>query len=77
MVQSQQVNPSKWGLIIISPKLNKPPVTYEIFLNSTTIPQTTTANYLGFIKDSNQKFHHHILLFEQKISRTMKILSKL
>ena len=47
------VNPYKSNIIIITPKLNKPPVTFEIYLNSTLISQTTTANYLGIIINCN------------------------
>ena len=65
------------NIIIIPPKLNKLPITIEIYLNRTLIPQTTTANYLGIIIDSNLKFHHHNLLLEHKISKRVGILAKL
>ena len=55
------VNPSKSNIIITTFKPNKPSITFEIFLNRTFILQTTIANYLGIITDSNLKFHHHIL----------------
>ena len=67
------VNPSKSNIVIIPPKLNKPPVTIDIYLNSALNPQTTTANYSGIILDSNLKFHHHMLLLEHKILRTENI----
>ena len=69
-----KANPSKSNIIIITSQLNKPTVTVEIFLNSTLIPQTTPANYLGIIIDANLKFHRHILSLEHRTSRTVGIL---
>ena len=43
----------------------------------TLIPQTSAANYLGITKDTDLKFHNHIVLLKHKISRTIGILSKL
>ena len=71
------VNPSKSNIIIIPPKLNQLPITVEIYLNHTLIPQTLATNYLGITIDTDLKFHNHVVLLELKISRTIGILSKL
>ena len=71
------VNPAKSNIIIIPPKLNKPPATIGGYLDSTFIPQTLTVNYLGITIDADLKLHNHILLLERKILRTIRILSKL
>ena len=71
------VNHAKSNIIIIPPKLNKPPATIGSYLDSTLIPQTLNVNYLGITIDADLKFHNHIFLLEDKISRTIEILSKL
>ena len=71
------VNPSKSNFLIIPPKLNKPFLQTNVFLNNISIPQCISIRYLGLTIDMNLNFDFHISNIAYKTSRTVGIISKI
>ena len=71
------VNLSKSNFLIIPPKLNKPFLQTNVFLNNISIPQCISIKYLGLTIDMNLTFDFHISNIAYKISRTVGIISKI
>ena len=71
------LNPSKSNHLIISPKQNilSPHVT--LIVNNLPILSCDKAKYLGVFIDSRLNFHSHIKSVENKVARSVGILSKL
>ena len=71
------LNPSKSNHLIISPKQNilSPHVT--LIVNNLLILSCDKAKYLGVFIDSRLNFHSHIKSVENKVARSVGILSKL
>ena len=71
------LNPSKSNHLIISPKQNilSPHVT--LIVNNLPILSCDKAKYLGVFIDSRLNFHSHIKSVENKVARSLGILSKL
>ena len=71
------LNPSKSNHLIISTKQNilSPHVT--LIVNNLPILSCDKAKYLGVFIDSRLNFHSHIKSVENKVARSMGILSKL
>ena len=71
------LNPSKSNHLIISPKQNilSPHVT--LIVNNLPILSCDKAKYLGVFIDLRLNFHSHIKSVENKVARSVGILSKL
>jgi len=71
------VNATKSNVLIITPKINKPQSTVNLYLNNILLPQSSSVKYLGITIDANLAFDQHIVQIEHKISRAVRIISKL
>ena len=65
------------NIIIIPSKQNKPPATFETYLNSALIPQTSTTNYLEMTINTDMIFYNHIIIIKTQNIEDNRILSKL
>ena len=71
------VNPSKSNFLIIPPKLNKPFLQTNVFLNNISIAQCISIKCLSLTIEMNLNFDFHISNIAYKISRTVRIISKI
>ena len=71
------LNPSKSNHLIISPKQNIQSPHFALIVNNLPILSYDKANYLGVFIDSRLNFHSHIKSVENKVARSVGILSKL
>ena len=71
------LNPTKSNYLIVAPKMNPIPSQICLTLNDTEIPYSNNVKYLGVHIDPQLNFQAHIRATEQKISRSIGIISKL
>ena len=73
------VNPVKSNAMIISPKQCNayPTPTTSLLYDEVPVKIVNEFKYLGVVLDSKFDFHAHIQLIENKISRTVGVISKL
>ena len=72
-----QINPEKSKAIIVSPKLNTPQPELNLLYNTANISLNDFHKYLGVILDYKLNFQLHILSLENRVSRSVGVLSKL
>ena len=71
------INPSKFNILIIPPKINQPTPTVDLRVSNSLIPQHIITRHFGVTTDDNLKFDHHIIDIEHKVSKNVGIISKL
>ena len=71
------LNPSKSNHLVISPPKIIPSPHFALIVNNLPILSCDKAKYLGVFIDSQLNFHSHIKSVENKIARSVGILSKL
>ena len=71
------LNPAKSNLLIITPKLNSPSINIDIQCMDGLIKSVNKAKYLGILLDAKLTFSDHVQVLENKVSRSVGILSKL
>ena len=69
------VNPSKYNIIIVPPKINQS--VDDSIIDTTPVAIVSEAKYLGIIIDNTLTFNPHIAHLEVRLSRSVGILSKL
>ena len=79
MAPSQQapLNPAKSNYLIVAPKMHPIPSQICLTLNDTEIPHSNNVKFLGVRIDPQLNFQAHIRATEQRISRSIGIISKL
>ena len=71
------LNPSKSNHLIISPQQNILSLHVTLIINNLPILSCDKAKYLGIFIDSRLNFHSHLKSVENKVARSVGILSKL
>ena len=71
------INPSKSNALVIPPNLSQPLPSVDLSINNSLLPFCLSAKYLGVTLDTQLNFDKHISSVENKISRTVGIISKL
>ena len=71
------LNPAKSNLLITTPKFNSLSVSIDIQCTDSLIKSVNKARYLGVLLDVKLTFSGHIKVLENKIARSVVILSKL
>ena len=71
------LNAAKSEALVVSPYVRKsePPVTFEI--GKDFFQSSISAKYLGVTIDNHLSFNQHITLLENKIARSVGVISKL
>ena len=72
-----EINPTKSVAIIIPAKLHDVALDLNILYNNQNIASCNTSKYLGVITDDKLNFKTYIHNVENKVSRSVGILSKL
>ena len=72
-----QINPEKSAVIVIPSKLTAPTTNLSVFYNQRSINCFETSKYLGVNLDNKYNFKSHICIIENKVARSVGILSKL
>jgi len=76
-VNKLSLNSSKSNYIIVPPKLNLPSPQFSLILENNPISHCKATKHLGVFIDPQLNFSSHIKNLENKISRSVGILSKL
>ena len=71
-----QINPEKSAIIVIPSKLNAQTANLSIFYDECPINCFETSKYLGVNLDNKLNFKSHICIIENKVARSVGILSK-
>ena len=71
------LNPAKSNYLIVAPKMNPIPSQICLTLNDAEIPHSNNAKYLGVHMDPQLNFQEQIRATEQRISRSISIISEL
>ena len=71
-----QINPDKSVLIYIPFKLNDSLLKLNIAYNDVLVPSNNSSKYLGINIDSKLNFQPHLKMIENKLARSVGILSK-
>ena len=71
------VNPFKYNILTINPKISKAPHILNVTLNNTVLNQSNSVKCLGVIIDSKLNFDTHIKKLAQRISKAVGITTKL
>ena len=71
------LNTAKSEALVVSPYVRKsePPVTFEI--GKDFFRSSISAKYLGVTIDNHLSFNQHITLLENKVTRSVGVISKL
>ena len=72
-----QINSEKSSIIVIPSKLNAQAANLSIFYDECPINCFETSKYLGVNLDNKLNFKSHICIIENKVARSVGILSKL
>ena len=72
-----QINPKKSNVLLISSKLNSPPLNLKIYYDNFLIVCLESCKYLGMHLDSKLLFKNQIKQIEVKVAKGVGILSKL
>ena len=72
-----QINPKKSSVLLISSKLNSPPLNLRIYYDNSLIACQESCKYLGMNLDSKLLFKNYIKQIEVKVAKGVGILSKL
>ena len=70
------VNPSKFNVLTINPKISKTPAMLNVTLNNTVLNQRN-VKYFGVIIDSKLNFDTHVKKLAHRISKAVGIVFKL
>ena len=71
------LNPAKSNLLLITPKLTSPSVNIVMQCTNGIIKSVNEAKYLGILLDVTLTSSDHIKVLENKVARSVGILSKL
>ena len=71
------LNPAKSNYLIVTPKTNPAPFQVYLTFSDTEIPYSNNVKYLGVQINTKLNFQAHIRATEQRISKSIGIISKL
>ena len=77
MADRLSLNPTKSNYLIIPSKLRETTSQIYLYLNNVPLSTSKSVKHLGVCLDSQLNFHDHIIATEHKITRAVRIMSKL